>query len=170
MVDAVPWPNVRGKRCLALVGVGAPDLGAEIDARGAASVDSDAADGILYDVVMAWGVLAPAADPGAVAAQLRSATRGVAVSVEPIDLRTSVLARGRPLFSPTANGHLAFNGAGHRHLLEDAGFAIERVGRPFAIPDSGAPAPGLVDGLLLRFLTGTPGGRLHRALLVRPRA
>lgn len=165
VVDLLPWPNVRGKRCLALGGPGAPDLATVLEARGAASVDT-AADGV-YDVVVAWGVLAGAPDAPAVAATVRRATRGVALSSEPMELWPSLWSRGRPLFVPHGGGGFRFNGAGHRYLLEDAGFSIERVGRPFTVPDGSARrAP---EALVARALTGGGGdGTLHRALLARP--
>lgn len=162
-IDALPWPNVRGKRCAVLRGPSSPDLASAVATRGAASVDEKLEDGVVYDVVVAWGVLDGADDAGGVAAQLRAATRGVAVSCEPIDLWSSLVGRGRPLF--TADG--GFNGSGHRHLLEAAGFSIERVTRPFAEPDGSRLSP--FESLLLRGVTrASDRGRLHRALLARP--
>lgn len=161
-LDALPWPNVRGKRCLVRAGAGAPDLVGLLADRGAAAVDTDG-DGAVYDVVVAWGVLDGADDAAATAGAMREAVRGVAVSCEPIDAWSSVVGRGRPLFTADRG----FNGAGHRFLLEQAGFSIERVGRPFAVPDGATRGP--VEALVLRALTrGAGGGRLHRAVLARP--
>ena len=85
VLDALPWPNVRGKRCAVLRGPESPDLG-----------------------------------------------------------------------------------AGQRHLLERAGFVIERVGRAFTVDDGDAPRSRL-ETLLARVVTGRDGsGRVHRAVLARP--
>lgn len=165
---ALPWPNLRGKRCL--VRSSSPiDLAGEVRARGAATVDTEAS-GARYDVVVACAVLDDAPDAGRIAAELREQTRAVLLSIEPIDLRSSLVARGRPLFTPTSPGRFGFNGAGHRYLLESAGFSIERVSKPLSLPfvadDRGESG---LDALVLRALTKTRGpGRLHRALLGRP--
>lgn len=165
VVDGLPWPNVRGKRCLVLAAEGAPDLARAARDRGAATVDESATG--EYDVVLAWGVLAAAATPADAVADIRKATRGVAVSCEPMDLWSSLWSRGRPLFVP-AGDTLGFNGAGHRYLLEGAGLDIERVGRPFVVVGDGGDG-GMLERAATRLLTGSSAvGRLHRALLVRP--
>lgn len=164
VVDALPWPNVRGKRCLVIAVEGAPDLAGAARDRGAATVDASATG--EYDVVLGWGVLTAAVAPADAAADLQKATRGVAVSCEPMDLWSSLWFRGRPVFVPQGDC-LGFNGAGHRSLLERAGFAVERVGRPFVVGDGGDV--GVLERAVTRVLTGSSEvGRLHRALLVRP--
>src|SRR4051794_19220334 len=97
---ALPWPNVRGKRCLGI----APDHAAlqrELEARGARTVEASAAadamaalaDAEPYDVIVAGSVLASAPEPLVVAHALHAATRGVLVSWEPIDLDLSLAGR-----------------------------------------------------------------------------
>lgn len=174
VLAALPWPNVRGKRCLAI----APDpeqLATELWSRGAREVVALRPDGKLvdvlaahdqFDVVVAGQVLAPRPEPAAVASALRGVTRGVLVSWEPIDLVLSLVGRGRALFTLGPDG-VGFNGSGHRHVLELAGFAIERVSKPFVLGPTAAESIG--RRLALRALTGSSdGGELHRALLARP--
>ena len=174
VLAALPWPNVRGKRCLAI----APDLdqlASELRSRGAREVVEQRSDAELpsvlaahdpFDVVVAGRVLAARPDPAAVASALRAVTRGVLVSWEPIDLVLSLVGRGRALYTLGHDG-VGFNGSGHRHVLELAGFAIERVSKPFV---TGPASPASIGHrLAVRALTGTSaGGQLHRALLARP--
>jgi hypothetical protein len=182
-MDRLPWPNVRGKRCLDL---GAPDhrVAAELKRRGGAEVIS--VDGTAeldpelgaFDVVVGVAVLAQVDAPLDVLQVVRRLTRGVFLSAEPIDLWTSVLGRGRPLFtleSGAGSQRFRFNGAGHKHLLDAAGFAVERVSRPYTVggppPGAGSAGRDRVDGLATRVLTGSwDRGVLHRALLARPRS
>jgi hypothetical protein len=81
----------------------------------------------------------------------------------------------RPRRRPAARSRPAFNAAGHKQLLEDAGFAVERASRAYAVPGAGGAdaADGLV-GLarraVLRAVTGSwADGVVHRALLARRR-
>jgi hypothetical protein len=172
LVQALPWPNVRGKRCLVVGSIEPADLVAAAHERGAASVDVTPAPEVRYDVVVAWRHLHGAPDPVAAARSLGAAVRGVVVSCEPLDLWLSVAARGRPLFTLDAGDGvpLGFNGAGHRRLLESAGFAIERTARPFVVPEPGAAEPTGPQRVVTRLLTGgsAPPGQLHRAVLARP--
>jgi hypothetical protein len=171
LVQALPWPNVRGKRCLVVGAIEPADLMAAALERGAASVDAAPAPGVRYDIVVAWRHLHGAADPVAAARSLGAVVRGVVVSCEPLDLWLSVAARGRALFTLEAGQGvpLGFNGAGHRRLLEAAGLAIERTARPFVLPEPGAQEPTGLHRVVLRLLTGGSGaGYLHRAVLARP--
>jgi hypothetical protein len=115
-------------------------------------------------------VLAGTTDPLAIARALGDVTRGVLLSWEPIDLSLSLGGRGRALYPIDSDGgaaRLGFNGSGHRHLLALAGFAIERVSKPFVVPGAVVRSP--LERAALRALTGSRvGGVLHRALLARP--
>jgi|GEM_PF-5147820 len=172
--DLLPWPNVRGKRCLDVAAPGY-SLARVLEDRGAVAVrEVDPDPGALgamdgpYDVVTAGGVLSGAHDPTALARALHQVTRGVLLSCEPIELWTSVLARGKPLFSLDGAAGLHFNGAGHRQLFELAGFATERVSKPFTLAGDATATPGAAR-FAIRLLTGSrEAGVLHRALLVRP--
>ncbi len=172
VADRLPWPNVRGKRCLDIArdGYGLAD---ELRRRGAADVESRRADESLdlaarpFDVTVAGDVLAGRRDPLPYARDLHTLTRGVLLSWEPIDLWTSLLGRGRALYGMDDDGGLEFNGGGHRALLERAGFAIERVSKPFTVPRA-APT-GRIEALALRLVAGSDDGALHRAVLARPR-
>ncbi|MGI8663291.1 MAG: hypothetical protein ACR2LQ_08805 [Acidimicrobiales bacterium] len=180
LLDAGIWPNVRGKRCLHVAAVGDPAARPMLEAlqqRGAAEavnvVLRDAeeveAEGV-FDVVVATRVLHFSCAPTKLVAALRDVTRGVLLSTEPIDLWLSLLARGRPVSRLEGSGAqltLGFNGAGHRHLLEGGGFAIERVSKPFVVPE--AADHSWAGALATRLLTGaTEEGTVHRALLARP--
>jgi hypothetical protein len=193
ILDRLPWPNVRGKRCLAITAKTAATGDERVEdalrARGAAEVDviddvsaslderlalGRAADRPPYDVVVCVGVLAAVRDPLAAMTAVRQVTRGVALSLEPLEPILSLLARGIPLYTPAPPGSgdvVRFNGTGHRRLLELAGFAVERVSAPLALGD---PAPmtsprARAEHLIVRALTrGQGAGRLHRAMLARP--
>lgn len=217
----VPWPNLRGKRCLEVGGP--PGLAAlELARRGAAQVVSLDLDlgprltrrtpgphqrggvapttdvGVMvsdcevrridlgevseatlgsFDVVVADDLLGRVRDPLGAAESLASVTAGMLLSIEPLLLWASLLGRGRALVSIDGMGSnerwFSFNGAAHRRLLEEAGFAIERVSKPYVLP-------GVADGhntwrdkvheLGVRAVTGSSaGGVLHRALLARRR-
>jgi hypothetical protein len=189
VVEGLPWPNVRGKRCL---GIGPADweLDLELKRRGAAEVvtvdlqDHDEISALdpemagSFDVVVCIDLVRLDRDPLGALEAVRRVTTGVLLSVEPVELWTSVLARGRPLF--TLHGDdgerrgFSFNGAGHKHLLTGAGFTVERVSRPFVVP-SDVPVAldptwrDRVTTLGTRVVTRSrERGRLHRALLARP--
>jgi hypothetical protein len=175
---ALPWPNVRGKRCIGIA-IDAPALAAELEQRGAREVatlpvDDDLAGALAaaeqFDVVVAGAALAHSTEPLGIARLLHPVTRGVLLSWEPIDLALSLVGRGRALFTlddDGRSGRIGFNGAGHRHLLAMADFAIERVSKPFVEPAAIALPP--LRRLALRAITGSPEvGALHRALLARP--
>ncbi len=171
-IDQLPWPNVRGKRCLALAS--AAEVAEELRRRGAAEVVSVeavrelAGTGEPFDVVVSTALLGHVDDPIAALEAVGGVTRGMLLSVEPIDLWRSVLGRGTPWVQPlTDAGARTFNGSGHKQLLVDAGFAIERVSRPF--PAGAAPAgAGPLHAMATRAITGSRvAGQLHRALLAR---
>jgi hypothetical protein len=185
----LPWPNVRGKRCLDLWAV-AP-LADELERRGAAEVvtlavgdgtallELDAARVGRFDVVACPGLLSGAADPLGALKHVHAVADGMLLSAEPIALWRSLVGRGRPWSAPDGaprhGAASAFNAAGHKQLLEDAGFAVERASRAYAVPGAGGAdaADGLV-GLarraVLRAVTGSwADGVVHRALLARRR-
>lgn len=190
VVDALPWPNVRGKRCL---DIGAADrcLAEELEQRGAAEVvavgraridevyDLDPADVGTFDIVVSDGVLSQLHEPARALEAIHRVTVGMLLSAEPIELWPSVLGRGKPMITPRGDGDgrpgITLNGAGHKHLLESAGFTVERVSKPYTTPTDQAPelAPrwrAWVDALGLRAVTGSwKAGTLHRALLARRR-
>jgi GT2 family glycosyltransferase len=181
----LPWPSLRDKRCLVLA---ADDgvLAAELERRGVADavwIDPAALDertpGELgpVDVVIALDLLAQVEDPVRALRTIRSICGSHFLSVEPIGLLRSILTRGRPraILNDRARAGTslwALTGAAHRQLVQDAGFEIQTVSRPFVV-DGKPPAAGAtrawLRAALQRPLTGngTPGIP-HRALLARP--
>ena len=178
-LDESFWPNVRGKRCLVVHANDADrgELRALVADRGARDVvdcgpDAHDAPGV-FDVVFASAVLRRAVDAPRVCADLAAVTRGVLVSVEPIDVSLSLLGRGQALARLDLDGSpltFAFSAGAHRRMLESAGFAIERVSRPFTVAGAGPPPDRVLDRLAISVLVRGPAdGPLHRALLARPR-
>jgi tRNA (mo5U34)-methyltransferase len=193
IVDLMPWPDVRDKRCL---DIGTYDgfLAFELERRGAAEVvaldigsheqwdwpyrltegpDSLAdlagpekgvgfrmakeiygssvekvtlnvydldlnALGGRFDVVVCGTLLLHLRDPLRALERIRTVCSGWFLSAEQIDLQLSLLRRGRPALRLDGVSDLVQwfipNAAGHRRLLEAAGFALERWTKPYAVP------------------------------------
>ncbi len=217
VVEQLPWPNVRGKRCLD-IGTSDGFLAFELERRGAAEVvaiDVDGQDPDLsgttgagfrlaaellgstvdrrvlsiydldpdeigtFDVVVCGGLLLKLRNPLRALEAVGRVTQGMFMSAEPIELWLSVFGRGKPLFSLDAGDGdgpwFSVNGAGHRRLLDTAGFAVERVSKPYTVrvdrpPTSASTWRERVTSVGTRALTGSwePGVR-HRALLCRRR-
>lgn len=188
LVDDLPLPNVRGKRCLDIEPSGT-HLAADLERRGAAEVVRidvedhaairalDPADVGRFDIIVGRGVMRHVPEPDRALEAVRRVTTGMFLSVEQIDLWTSVIARGKPVCTPSrgpdGGSWLDLNGAGQRRMLQEAGFAVERASRPFTVPAHGRsarrpPWRGALDELGTRALTrSSRPGILHRALLTR---
>lgn len=234
IVDLLPWPDVRGKRCLD-VGTSDGFLAFELERRGAREVvATDLADhelwdwprtmrarGVEYlrtvagpdkglglrvakellgsdvepvevsaydlgpetvgefDVVVCGSLLLHLRDPVRALAAIRSVCRGRFLSTNQIDVGLTAFGRTTPL----ARFHGASdacqwwvpNPAGHRRMLESAGFAVERESRPYAIPfgeghtPRGSGARRLAGRLARRVVVGGEGVP-HHALLASPDA
>lgn len=180
----LPWPSLRDKRCLLL----ADDDGvfaAELERRGAGDavcIDPTALDERMagelgtVDVVVAVDLLARVDDPVRALRTIRSICRLHFLSVEPIDLVLSIVMRGLPYARHNdrdlAGPSRALTGAVHRHLIEEAGFEIQTVSRPFVAhgsPSAAGATRARVQAALQRALTGDGSpGIAHRALLARP--
>jgi tRNA (mo5U34)-methyltransferase len=190
VVDRLPWPDVRGKRCL---DVGTYDgfLAFELERRGAAEVvATDIADhaswdwpaalrarGVEalaaiagpekglgfriaaellgskvqrvevnaydlspermgeFDVVVCGSLLLHLRDPVGALEAMRSVCRSHLLSVEEVRLAPSLLHPRRPLAELDGASDLCQwwvpNTAGHRRMLEAAGFEVLRSTRPF---------------------------------------
>ena len=186
--EHLPWPNVRGKRCLE-VGPEEGGLASELRERGAADVvvvdvaevagapERISPDALgVFDLVVARDLVPATRDPIPVLLAIHEVARGMLLSIEPIELWLSVLARGRPLLRPVGEGEdvrFRLNGAGHKELLVTTGFTVERTSRPF-VTAADAPPTGpagwrsQVRRAGLRALTGArEDGVLRRALLAR---
>lgn len=230
IVDRIPWPEVRGQRCL---DVATYDgfLAFEMDRRGAREVvaidlasheDWDwlprgraggleylrqaagvkgrgfeiAASALrssvdrqflsvyaldpervgMFDVVVCGSLLLHLRDPFRALEAIRRICRGYLVSVEQVDLGLSVLQKGRAVLRLQAdNGQwLVPSVAGHKRMLDAAGFDEVRSVRPFAIPFGKSHPPVLPQSLAdkaravgRRAIVGGPGVPVS-AVLCRP--
>jgi tRNA (mo5U34)-methyltransferase len=234
IVDRIPWPDVRGKRCL---DVGPYDgfLSFELERRGAAEVVAtdishpsewdwpivlreqgtevldrisgaepgagfEVAKRILgssvervevnaydlspdtvgkFDVVVCGSLMLHLRDPVRALEAIRSVCNGEFLSSEQISPPLSLLGRRRPLAQLRGGVRCQWwipNQAGHRLMVESAGFEIERTTRPYSIElGEGHPERGRIRGSSLRRIAtriatrGQDGsGVLHAALLARP--
>ncbi len=218
VVDRLPWPDVRGKRCL---DVGTYDgfLAFELERRGAAEVvATDIADheswdwparmrargpaalaaiagpekGLgfrlaaellgsrvervevsaydlspdrvgEFDVVVCGSLLLHLRDPIAALEAMRSVCRGQLLSLEEVRLGLTLRHPRRPVAELDGAGELCqwwiANAAGHRRMVEAAGFDVVRATRPFAEPfGPGHPARGGVRARLRDASTRTLAG------------
>ncbi len=134
-----------------------------------------------FDVVVLGSLLLHLRDPVRALEAIRSVTHGVFMSVEAVSLPLSLLFPERPM-AELAKRDLAcqwwtVNAAGHRRLLEAAGFTILESRRPFAEPfgsghtASRATRRGLRDRTFRAICKATLGdvGVPHAALLATPR-
>jgi tRNA (mo5U34)-methyltransferase len=234
VVDTLPWPDVRGKRCL---DVGTYDgfLAFELERRGAREVvATDIADhadwdwpaaaragggaelarlaGVkghgfeaaraalgsqvqkravsvyhltpealgTFDVVVCGSLMLHLRDPVRALEAIRSVCSGSFMSAEEISLPLSLLFRRRPLaearFSPSSCQWWTVNAAGHRRIVEAAGFEVTDESRLYPLRlGRGHPVHRLLGRLrhdlpltvLRRMLLGADGVP-HHALLARP--
>jgi hypothetical protein len=176
MLDAIPWPNAVGKRCVVL-GRYATAMTSALEERGAAVVV--AADiGHLeelgaepFDLTFGWGVVTDAGAPLERLQAVRQATRGLFISIEPIDALLTIGMRSIPLLRLAGGAHgraWSMNGRCHHRLLGAAGFTVEPPSRIVAVgsePAVGGPAEQLLGRVLTKGRPGTP----HRALIGRAR-
>jgi len=231
IVDVMPWPDVRGKRCL---DVGAYDgfIAFELERRGAAEViavdindhtkwdwppdvratgadnlaklagpergggfrlvaealgskvemrsisvyDLDPAELGTFDVVTCGSLLLHLRDPMRALEAIRGVCGGVFLSAEQIDLPLTLRARRKPLATLNGVGSLCQwwvpNRFGHLQMLRSAGFGIDKVSRPYAIPYGVAHSPrtgaGRVVTEALQRAALRNVGVPHSAALVHP--
>lgn len=232
VVGDLPWPDVRGKRCL---DVGTYDgfYAFELERRGAAEVvatdigghddwdlsvdavrDAEAlaaASGEkglgfeiarrtlgsrvrkriisvydlspervgTFDVVICGSLMLHLRDPISALEAIRSVCGSWFLSVEEISLPLSVALRRRPVadmrFSATPSQWWVVNTAGHRRMVEAAGFQPVTCHGPFSEPYGEAHSPrgrgprAQAVKLARRLLTGADGVP-HHAVLARPRS
>lgn len=214
IVERLPWPDVRGKRCL---DVGTYDgfLAFELERRGAAEVvaidiedhsrwdwpprtralgpdrlaeivgrrkglgfdiakevlgsaverversvyDLDPDEDGRFDVVVCGSLLLHLRDPVRALEAIRGVCAGSFVSAEQIDTRLTVIARKRPTASFRGGDKVQWwvpNVAGHRLMVESAGFEVIDGPRRYRIPFGAGNAARRRRGLA------------HSALLARP--
>ena len=232
MLERLPWPDVRGKRCLD-VGTYDGQLAFELERRGASEVvATDIADHELwdwperlrsrgpdylrqvagpqkgsgfeiardilgssverrmisvydlrpetigtFDVVVCGSLMLHLRDPLRALAAIRSVCLERFLSIEQVQLSTSVLCPRRPVVFFDGLTTLVQwwlpNAAAHRRMVEAAGFDIEEDGRvhcePFGVahpPVGGSPRARLTSAAK-RVLTGNDGVP-HHAIRARP--
>jgi tRNA (mo5U34)-methyltransferase len=232
IVDLLPWPDVRGKRCLdvgpwdgffsfelerrgaaevvaadiadpadwdwsvaerslgpeAFAAMAGPELGTGF--RVAKSVLGSSAERIEctvydlapervgeFDVVVCGSLMLHLRDPVRALEAIRGVCQGYLLSAETISLRAGLLWRRRPVAELKGGERGKWwvpNPAGHRRMVEAAGFEIERRSRLYSIPYGTAhparqqPPWRRRTDLLPKLITGRAGVP-HAALLARPR-
>lgn len=130
-----------------------------------------------FDIVVCGSLLLHLRDPLRALEAIRSVCRERFLSIESVQLWTSVLFRRRPLLlfdglSDYLHWFLP-NAAAHRRMLEALGFDIEQDGRVFSEPygESHEPVGRTPKSALVslgrRLITGNDGVP-HHALLARP--
>jgi SAM-dependent methyltransferase len=229
VANRMPWPDVRGKRCLD-VGTADGFLAFELERRGAAEVvaaDIASADqwdwperlrgpehleevtwepgrGFAlakellgssaervelrvydltpeelgtFDVVVCGSLLLHLRDPLAALRAIRSVCAGRFLSANQVDLRLALLHRRVPAARLDGLGNgcqwWICNPAGHRRLVEAAGFDVERESRMYSIPygEAHVPrgrSPRSIGRRALRAVVTGGDGVPHHALLARP--
>ncbi len=126
-----------------------------------------------FDVVVCGSLLLHLRDPFRALEAIRNVCDGVFMSCEQIDVTLSVFRRGLPLTNLSGIGKVQWhvpNVAGHKAMIRAAGFAVERVIRPYSIP-FGVSHPPVHASARARFLCRllTKGwGVPHSALVARP--
>ncbi len=156
--------------------------GSNVIWRGESVYDLDRESIGTFDLVVCGSLLVHLRDPVRALDAVRRVTSGSFLSIDyvhaPLNL-LNVLAGGRPIFELRGKSRdfqwwLASD-AGFRHLLDVAGFKVERASKPFLLRP-GRPEP--IAGVRPRFRQAlnwtltrdtTPGGHLHRAYLTSPR-
>lgn len=227
-VERLPWPDVRGKRCLdvatydgfyafelerrgaaevlatdipdhrqwdwpaatrarggealrALAGekgqgfeVARAALGSKVEKVTVSVYDLSPVSIGTFDVVICGSLLLHLRDPVRALEAIRSVCRGWFLSVEAVSLPLSCLFRGRPAAELSRDESLCqwwtVNSAGHRRLVELAGFEVVRAGRPFAERfGPGHPTVRRPMSRLLRKALLGADGVPHATLLAQPR-
>lgn len=131
-----------------------------------------------FDVVVCGSLLLHLRDPLRALEAVRSVCRGLFLSMETIDLLTTFVGRHRPLLRLYGTDELCLwhipNVAGHRRMLEAAGFEVLEQSRPYTIPYGPAHPP--LDrsvrtrlAVTVQRLVAGPPGVPHVAALARPR-
>jgi tRNA (mo5U34)-methyltransferase len=116
-----------------------------------------------FDVVVCGSLMLHLRDPFRALAAIRSVCRGEFLSAEQIEIGLSTLHQRRPAFRLRAKDGqwMVPNAAGHRQMLEAAGFDVVETARPYAIPSGVAhsdPPRSLAHLARVLALKGTVGG------------
>lgn len=154
-------------------------LGSKVRWRPVSVYDLRPKDLGTFDVVFCGTLLLHLRDPVRALEAVRRVTSGVFVSSEQLELWTTILGCGRPLFRLDGSGQYCqwwlANSAGHARLLWSAGFEVVQRSRFYVARYNEHPRPpvtlrDLPRRVAMRALTGTRhDGILHRAAACRPR-
>jgi tRNA (mo5U34)-methyltransferase len=131
-----------------------------------------------FDVVVCGSLLLHLRAPFVALERVAAVCAGDFLSAEAIDLGLTVRTRRPALGLDGTDGRWTVpNAAGHARMLDMAGFDVIRTTRPYVVPFGPAhPRPprrtvrGTVQALASRFVTGSPEGVPHSAVLCRPAA
>jgi tRNA (mo5U34)-methyltransferase len=131
----------------------------------------------MFDVVVCGSLLLHLRDPVRALEAIRSVCRSWFMSIETVSLRLGMRSPRHPLaemrFDEDTCQWWVPNVAGHRRMVEAAGFEVTSAGQPFSVPFGVGHTPrgrsphALARQLFRRALTGG-GGVPHAALLARP--
>ena len=151
-------------------------LGSKVTRHEVSIYELDASELGTFDVVTCGSLLLHLRDPHRALEAVRGVTRGTFLSAETIDLSLTVQHRREAVARLNVVDELCQwwvpNVAGHRRMLEAAGFEVLRSTKPYAIPYGVAhPRPHTtrdrVQWLFRRTLLHRPGVP-HVAALARP--
>lgn len=151
-------------------------LGSSVELRSISVYDLDPAELGTFDVVTCGSLLLHLRDPMRALEAVRGVCGGVFLSAEQIDLPLTLRARRKPLAVLNGVGSMCQwwipNRFGHLQMLRSAGFGVDKVSRPYAIPYGASHTPRtgarrVLDESLQRVaLRGV--GVPHSAALVHP--
>jgi tRNA (mo5U34)-methyltransferase len=156
-------------------------LGSQVEKRTINVYDLSPAELGTFDVVVCGSLLLHLRDPVRALEAVRSVCDGWFLSIEAVSLTLSMTMRRRPAAELCSDDNRCqwwtVNAAGHRRLVEAAGFEVTQTVSPFSEP-FGVSHPACLDpprdvrsravSALRRVLTGNDGVP-HAALLARPR-
>jgi len=128
-----------------------------------------------FDVVVCGSLLLHLRDPLRALQAIRSVCAGELLSTETVELVTTLFHPRRPIARLDGLSDLCQwwlpNAAGHRRMVEAAGFDVVTATRPYSVPFGvGHPPPRLSPRMLVQRAVAGQGddGVLHAAVLARP--
>jgi tRNA (mo5U34)-methyltransferase len=152
-------------------------LGSAVERKLVSAYDLDPNRVGTFDVVVCGSLMLHLRDPVGALEAIRTVCRGCFLSAEQIDLSATLLHPRRPVFRLDGmSERLQWwvpNAAGHRRLVEAAGFDIEQEARTYSAPYGVSHPPrdrsagGRLRSLARRAVTGGDGVP-HHAMLARP--
>jgi tRNA (mo5U34)-methyltransferase len=150
--------------------------GSAVRVQSASIYDLEPATFGSFDVVVCGSLLLHLRDPLRALSAIRSVCRGRLLCTNQLDLGRTVTHPRAPLFRLDGVSGITQwwipNAAGHRQMLRAAGFALERVSRPYSIPfgpahPPRARTPSALGHALAQLLITGGRGVPHLAVLAR---